>query len=254
MMRIAVLGPDPAQGFPDPATALHDPPGLLAMGGDLAPRRLIDAYVCGIFPWYSEGEPILWWSPDPRMVLEPGRLHLPRRFRRFLRTCGWEVAIDRDFPAVIRACATVPRRGQRGTWITQEMIAAYCTLHRLGWAHSVEVRERGVLVGGIYGLAIGRAFFGESMFSLRANASRVALTALCRALHDGGIQLLDGQVESPHLRQLGFAPMPRQDFLQRLTALCRPATPTDLAHLDPARLQPPDLATPVNPDPAPDPA
>jgi leucyl/phenylalanyl-tRNA---protein transferase len=183
--------------------------------------RLLNAYRNGIFPWFSEGEPILWWSPDPRMVVAPADLHLGRRLRRSLRQCGWTIEADRDFAAVIGRCAELPRRGQHGTWITREMRAAYLELHRLGHAHSVEVRDTDDrLVGGIYGIAIGRVFFGESMFSLASGGSQAAIGGLCRRLEEWGFELLDGQVESDHLATLGFAPIARAEFLSRCVGAC----------------------------------
>ena len=238
MIRLPMLDADPDSGFPPPQRALREPNGLLAFGGDLHPRRLLNAYAAGIFPWYAEDEPLLWWSPDPRMVVEPTRLHLGRRLRRWLRQCPWQVTVNQDFAAVIAECAALPRPGQSGTWITEAMQSAYIALHRLGWAHSVEVRADGELVGGIYGVGIGRAFFGESMFSRRSGGSKLAIAALCRALQGCGVELLDGQVESSQLATLGFAPLPRQDFLDRLAALCHPRLPIALSAIDPSRLQP----------------
>ena len=232
MARLPQLGADPSAPFPDPDRALADPEGLLAFGGDLSPQRLLRAYRHGIFPWYSQGQPILWWSPDPRMTIDPARLHLTRRFRRSLRGCAWTLRADHDFAAVIDACASVPRPGQQGTWITAEMRAAYCRLHALGHAHSVEVYAGPELVGGIYGIAIGRAFFGESMFGAVTGASRVAIAALARQLADWGYRLLDGQVESAHLAALGFAPQPRARFIAACAAACAeelPAHDWDLA-------------------------
>jgi len=201
--------------FPPVTTALNEPNGLLAFGGDLSPTRLLNAYRSGIFPWYSEGEPILWWSPEPRMVLPPEQLHLSRRRRRELRHSDWQINADGDFAAVISHCAELPRHGRIGTWITAEMRAAYVDMHRLGHAHSIEVRDAsGDLVGGLYGLAIGHMFFGESMFSLRSGASQVACAALCRRLQEWGYALLDGQVESAHLATLGFRAMPRLAFVE----------------------------------------
>jgi leucyl/phenylalanyl-tRNA---protein transferase len=222
-----MLGPLPDAPFPDPQTALSDPEGLLAFGGDLDPDRLLRAYRRGIFPWYSEGQPILWWSPDPRMVVDPAALHIGRRNRRALRRRGFSLRADSAFDSVIDACAAVPRPGQPGTWITAAMREAYCRLHRLGHAHSIEVYDGQRLVGGMYGVAIGRAFFGESMFSLESGASRLAIAGLAAALAEAGFELLDGQVESAHLASLGFAPIPRRDFLQRCRAACATAAAGD---------------------------
>lgn len=238
MIRLPSLGAAPDSPFPPPEQALDEPNGLLAFGGDLDPQRLIRAYAAGIFPWYSRDEPILWWSPDPRMVIAPTDLRLSRRFRRGLRNCPWQVTLNADFDGVIELCAALPRPGQGGTWITPEMHTAYRRLHRLGWAHSVEVREHGELIGGIYGIGIGQAFFGESMFSRRSGGSKVAIAALCRALQACGVELLDGQVESAHLATLGFAPIPRGEFLERLGTLCQPAQPLRLGEDAITALQP----------------
>lgn len=219
----ALLDPDPGAPFPDPATALREPDGLLAIGGDLSPRRLLAAYASGVFPWYSEGQPLLWWSPDPRTVFTTDGVHLSSRFRRQLRHSDWSVVADHAFDEVLQACATAPRAGQRGTWITAAMCEAYARLHALGHAHSIEVLDGdGRLVGGLYGVALGRMFFGESMFSARSGGSKVALAALARVLHGWGWPLLDAQVENPHLRRMGARQWPRTHFLaevHRLTAL-----------------------------------
>ena len=191
--------------------------GLLAVGGDLAPERLLAAYRAGIFPWYSAGEPILWWSPDPRCVLIPGELRVARSMRQFLKKGSLQVSFDRDFAAVIAACQK-PRPGQEGTWITPEMKAAYGRLFELGYAHSVEVWREGELVGGLYGISLGRVFFGESMFSRTANASKTALIALVEHLGARGFSLIDCQVESPHLLSLGARPIPRRKFCALLAA------------------------------------
>jgi leucyl/phenylalanyl-tRNA---protein transferase len=226
MIRLPRLGDAADAPFPDPATALHEPDGLLAFGGDLAPQRLLNAYRHGIFPWYSAGQPILWWSPDPRMVVVPAELHIARRFRRWLRGCDWTLRADHAFDSVIDACADIPRDGQHGTWITAQMRDAYCALHALGHAHSVEVYAGRRLVGGIYGVAIGRAFFGESMFGTETGASKVALIALARHLAQWRFSLLDGQMETPHLATLGFRPQPREAFLARCAAACAGDAPT----------------------------
>jgi len=214
---LARLPDDPAAPFPPPHTALKRPEGLLAWGGDLSPTRLANAYRSGVFPWYSEGDPLLWWSPDPRTVFDVDALHLTRRFRRWLRGCGWTLHADRDFDAVLKACATIPRRGQSGTWILPEMIEAYTALHRLGIAHSIEVYdETGGLVGGIYGVAVPGVFCGESMFSHASGGSKVAIAALCRLLRERGVMLLDAQLHNPHLESLGARPMPRAAYLEHL--------------------------------------
>ena len=216
---------DPSGAFPDPAEAMRDPDGLLAVGGDLSTRRLINAYRHGIFPWYGEGDPILWWSPDPRTVLLPDRLHRARSLRKLLRQRPFGVTMDRDFPAVIRACAG-PRADSQGTWLLPEMINAYCALHVHGIAHSVEVWQAGQLVGGLYGVAMGGAFFGESMFSRTDNASKVALVHLCEHVLGLGIELIDCQVLTAHMRRMGAELMPRARFMERLQALRdRPLTP-----------------------------
>jgi len=216
---IPILGSSVSAPFPAPHSALRDPDGLLAMGGDLSVPRLLSAYRHGIFPWYSEGQPILWWSPDPRMVFRTDGVHLSRRFRRALRTSEWTVRMDSRFSEVIGACAQTPRPGQQGTWITREMCTAYLALHQQGFAHSVEVLAGGRLVGGLYGLGIGRMFFAESMFSLESGGSKVALAALAQHLAQWGWPLIDAQVEHPHLASLGAAPWPREVFLQALAPL-----------------------------------
>ena len=197
--------------FPPVERALSDPDGLLAVGGDLSPRRLLRAYADGIFPWYSEGQPILWWSPDPRMVLFPDRVRVRRSLRKVLRKQVFEVALDQAFPEVMEGCAE-PRQGQNGTWITEDMLAAYCRLHELGWAHSVEVRRDGELVGGLYGVALGRLFFGESMFSRATDASKVALVYLARHLHHYGFLVIDCQTRTEHLISMGAQEIPRIRF------------------------------------------
>lgn len=217
-MRLRPFWLDPGtpwDDFPDPRYAMRDPNGLLAVGGDLAPERLLAAYRRGIFPWYNAGQPVLWWSPDPRAVLYPEWLHVSRSLRKTLRRARLEVTVDRDFRAVMEGCAA-PRRGESGTWITPEMLAAYTRLHDLGWAHSWEVRREGELVGGLYGVAIGRVFFGESMFSRVSDASKVALAHVCAA----GYALLDCQVESEHLARMGARAIPRTRFLAELERWC----------------------------------
>ena len=218
--RVPLLDADPATPFPPADSALREPDGLLAAGGDLSPRRLLDAYAHGIFPWYSPGQPILWWSPDPRMVFRTDGVHLSRRFRRALRGLPWIANADTAFDAVVAACASTPRPGQRGTWITPEMREAYGELHRLGHAHSIEVRDgAGALVGGLYGVAIGRMFFAESMFSASSGGSKAALVALASRLASWGYPLLDAQVENPHLRSLGAEAWPRERFLREVATL-----------------------------------
>ena len=214
--------------FPPAETALRHPDGLLAIGGDLRPQRLLNAYAQGAFPWFSQGEPILWWSPDPRTVFATDGVHLSRRFRRQLRTLEWEITADTAFQHVVRACATVPRPGQDGTWIGTDMIHAYTELHRLGHAHSVEVWEGPELVGGIYGVALGSMLFGESMFSARSGGSKVALAALASLLHAGGVPVLDAQVHNPHLARMGATQWPRERFLAHVRqAIQQPMAPGD---------------------------
>ncbi|MCL7462684.1 leucyl/phenylalanyl-tRNA--protein transferase [Pseudomonas sp. NW5] len=203
--------------FPPLARALREPDGLLAAGGDLSPERLLAAYRHGCFPWFSAGQPILWWSPDPRMVLFPEELHVSHSLRKLLRQQRFEIRLDHDFAAVIKACAE-PRAYAEGTWITPAMQAAYLELHRQGIAHSVEAWQDGELVGGLYGLALGRLFFGESMFSRRSNASKVAFVSLVERLRDAGFVLIDCQMHTEHLQRLGARPIPRPvfaDYLQR---------------------------------------
>lgn len=209
----------PGAPFPDPACAEDD--GLLAVGGDLAPARLLAAYRQGIFPWYGEGMPVLWWSPHPRLILEPDRVHVPRRLGRVLRQGRFAVTLDTAFAAVIRHCATVPRPGGQGTWIVPAMEAAYQRLHDLGYAHSVEVWRGGRLVGGLYGVALGGAFFGESMFHLEPDASKVGFVTLARALARAGYQLIDCQQTTPHMVRLGGFEVGREEFARRLEAALR---------------------------------
>lgn len=198
--------------FPDPASALPWPNGLLAAGGDLSPERLLAAYRLGIFPWYEAGQPILWWCPDPRAVIFPHKLHVARRLRRFLARRPFEASFDRDFAAVVRGCARSEVLGT-GTWITPEMMSAYFRLHELGHAHSVEVWAGDELAGGLYGVAVGRAFFAESMFSRRSNASKAAMIFLERELRARDFLLMDCQLPSRHLSSMGAREIPRREFL-----------------------------------------
>ena len=215
-----LLDPDPGSPFPPADRALRHPDGLLAVGGDLSAERLLNAYRHGIFPWYSQGQPILWWSPDPRMVFDVAKFHLPSRFARSLRKSGWRLRADSCFGAVIRACAYAPRGGQgNGTWIMPEMLRAYERLHDLGHAHSIEVFQDEQLVGGIYGVAVGRMFCGESMFSAQPGGSKVALAGLAQLLKGWDWPLIDAQLENAHLSSLGGQLMPRSDFLKRLAML-----------------------------------
>ncbi len=204
--------------FPPVETALREPNGLLAMGGDLSMERLLDAYRHGIFPWFNPGEPILWWSPDPRMVLVPDEVHVTRSLARRIRNGGFELRVDTAFADVMRGCAA-PRDDAGGTWISPVMIAAYTRLFDAGYAHSVETWRDGHLVGGLYGVAIGRMFFGESMFSREADASKVALVRLARQLQHWNFGLVDCQMETAHLASLGARPMPRAAFTARLAEL-----------------------------------
>ena len=221
--RPALLGPDPGAPFPPAAHALDEPDGLLAVGGDLSPQRLLAAYGQGIFPWSSEGQPLLWWSPATRLVFRTDAVHLSRRFRRTLARIDWVVSADRAFDEVVAHCAGAPRPGQDGTWITGAMRAAYGALHRLGFAHSIEVRAPGgSLAGGLYGVALGRMFFAESMFSARSGGSTVALAALARRVAGWGWPLGDAQMETPHLRRLGGEAWPRERFLEAVARLAHP--------------------------------
>lgn len=213
-MRLPLLDPD-RPVFPPPERAARDPNGLLAAGGNLAVATLRDAYRRGIFPWYEAGQPILWWSPDPRAVIFPDRVHVSRSLARELRRGRHRITCDQRFDAVIRACSA-PRRTQTGTWILPEMIAAYTALHAAGDAHSVECWMDGELVGGLYGVAVGSVFCGESMFSARPDASKLALVHLARGLAAGGFTLIDCQVGNPHLDSLGAAEVPRRVFLAHL--------------------------------------
>jgi len=207
---------DPRQlWFPDPSQALADPPGLLAAGGDLSPERLLKAYSMGVFPWFQLGQPILWWSPDPRAVMRPQDLKIRRSLRKILRNRNFTVSFDADFANVVNACAQ-PRTYSAETWITTEMANAYQVLHELGHAHSLEVWQEGKLVGGLYGIALGQVFFGESMFSLQRDASKIALCALAYHLEQAGFALLDCQMRSAHLDSMGSRSIPRSEFLDLL--------------------------------------
>lgn len=220
MPRLTLLrNDDPPDVFPDPEQALDDPNGLLALGGDLSPPRLLAAYRQGIFPWYEDGQPIMWWSPDPRAVMLPDGLHVSRSLRRTLRSGRFKVSTDHDFAGVIGACAQL--RAAQGTWITADMRNAYMQLHALGHAHSIETWRGDQLVGGVYGIAIGGAFFGESMFSTETDASKVALVALMKQLAGRGFGLLDCQLETPHLTSLGSRLMARRDFVRTVRDLTR---------------------------------
>ncbi|PKM23017.1 MAG: leucyl/phenylalanyl-tRNA--protein transferase [Gammaproteobacteria bacterium HGW-Gammaproteobacteria-14] len=215
----------PGDPFPPSQQALDDPDGLLAAGGDLSCSTLLAAYRRGIFPWYSDGQPILWWTPDPRLVLYPDRFHCSRRLQRKLRSNHWRFSLNQNFADVMAACADTPRHGHTGTWITREMRAAYQQLHTLGHAHSLEVWRDERLVGGIYGVQVGRVFFGESMFSHETDTSKAAMATLCRLHERLQFDLLDCQVESEHLLSLGAESLPRARFEETLALLTASQAP-----------------------------
>jgi len=208
----------PGDPFPPVTTALTEPNGLLAAGGELSPARLTTAYRLGVFPWFNPGQPVLWWSPDPRLVLFPSELRISRSLSKTLRNGGYEIRADTDFQAVMRACAG-PRPDQDGTWITDEMVAAYCALHEQGIAHSVETWIDGELAGGLYGIALGRMFYGESMFTRAANVSKIALVHLVRQLERWDFGMIDCQVYTRHLATLGAREIPRTEFMRKLAEL-----------------------------------
>ncbi len=210
----------PADPFPPLESALREPNGLLAAGSDLSVRTLLDAYRRGIFPWFSDDDPIMWWSPDPRMVMFPSELRVPRSLRKASRAANFEVTADRAFSRVIAACCS-PRDGQAGTWITEQMVIAYTELHHAGFAHSIETWLDGELAGGLYGIAIGRAFFGESMFTRADNASKVALTVLARQLAAWNFGVIDCQMRTDHLAMFGAREIPRVEFAQQLNELVK---------------------------------
>jgi leucyl/phenylalanyl-tRNA--protein transferase len=216
---IFLLDKKPGAPFPDVSLAEREPNGLLAVGGDLSPQRIINAYLQGIFPWFSEGEPILWWSPDPRTVLFPEQIKTSRSLRKTLKKQLFSVSFDRDFQSVINACAQ-PRDNSPGTWLLPEMIEAYHQQHELGLAHSVEVWQDERLVGGLYGMAIGGVFFGESMFSRVPDSSKIALVHLSRTLQAWGFKLIDCQVYTQHLASLGAKEIPRETFRRYLSQWC----------------------------------
>lgn len=212
-MTVYLLSDD-SVAFPDPALA--DGEGLLAVGGDLSMDRLVNAYANGIFPWYDDDSPILWWSPDPRFVLRPQDLHIPRSLRRVINSRKFTIKLDTAFEEVMRNCAASPRPEQDGTWIVDEMIDAYCELHELGLAHSIETWRDGKLVGGLYGVSLGKVFFGESMFFKESDASKVALVWLCRLLVAAGFDLIDCQQVTDNLERFGAVTMDRDTFLATL--------------------------------------
>lgn len=199
-----------------PPVHLAEPDGLLAAGGDLTVARLLLAYQSGLFPWFSQGDPILWWSPDPRMMMRPNDAYRSKSMQQVLRRQTFRITFDQAFDAVIEACSEVPRAGQRGTWITTTMMEAYQALHREGFAHSVEAWQGDQLVGGLYGVSIGTAFFGESMFTRVSNASKAAFLTLCQCLEEEGFSLIDCQVYTDHLASLGAYEAPRPEFLDQL--------------------------------------
>jgi len=213
--------------FPPIDTAMADPNGLLAAGGDISAERLIAAYRQGIFPWYGEGQPVLWWSPDPRMVLFVAEFRISRSLRKVIRQDRFEIRVDTAFRQVMEHCSTTTRPGQLGTWITAELVDAYCALHHLGYGHSVEAWRGERLVGGLYGVGMGRMFFGESMFARETDASKVALAYLVAMARRAGIPMIDCQQETAHLASLGARPIPRAEFAKRLAALVNCIAPND---------------------------
>ena len=221
----------PGDPFPPLERALEDPNGLLAAGGELSVERLLAAYERGIFPWYNEGQPVLWWSPDPRMVLFPDKLEVSRSLRKRLARRDYEVTADTAFEDVIRGCAA-PRRGEDGTWITEDMIAAYVRLHRAGYAHSIETWIAGRLAGGLYGVAIGRMYYGESMFTRVPDASKIALVHLARHLERSGFGMIDCQMATAHLARFGAREIPRPAFVRKLRELVNYPRPTRKWRLD----------------------
>ena len=202
-----------------PSAELAEKDGLLAIGGDLSPMRLLNAYANGIFPWYNEGEPILWWSLDPRLIIRPGEMKVSKSLWHTLKSGTFENNIDTHFREVMQHCATTPRDGQNGTWITNDILEAYCRLHELGFAHSFETYQDGKLVGGLHGIAIGKALLGESMFHTVSDASKVAFYHLHQFLQRHDFKLIDCQQETPHLKSLGAYTIPRHDFLEELNEL-----------------------------------
>lgn len=219
---------DGVSAFPPVEQALRAPNGLLAQGGDLSVARLLDAYRHGIFPWFNPGDPILWWSPDPRMVLFPEAVHVSRSLAKRMRRADFDIRVDTAFVEVMRQCAAPRSRSSGpygGTWISPAMIKAYTALHREGYAHSIEVWQKDVLVGGVYGVSIGRMFFGESMFSRRADASKIALVHLCRQLQRWNFGMIDCQMETAHLASMGAKPISRREFCTKLSVLIDLAGP-----------------------------
>jgi len=251
---ITVLRPqDPPDCFPDPDRACREPNGLLAIGGDLSPPRLVAAYRQGIFPWYNPGEPIMWWSPDPRAILLPAAVHVSHRLRRRMRQAPYRVSLNEAFQQVVTACAA-PRKSGPGTWLVPEMQQAYGHLHRAGFAHSIELWQDADLVGGLYGIALGRAFFGESMFSRVPDASKMLLAILGQQLARRGYRLIDGQVASDHLLRMGAQLWTRERFLDELALAIAQSPSSPLTPLDTDLLTPsgavPDNHAPVEQEPA----
>lgn len=222
---------DSAAPFPPLGSALDEPNGLLAAGADLSTARLLEAYRQGIFPWYTRGQPILWWSPDPRMVMFPAEFAPRRSLLKVLRNRPYEIRCDSAFETVMRECARKPRTGQDGTWISDDIVRGYCALHAAGHAHSIETWIDGRLVGGLYGVAIGRAFYGESMFSHVSDASKIAFAHLAGFLRDAGCGMIDCQMQTSHLASLGAREIPRCDFVARLALLTAAAPMRDWSSL-----------------------
>jgi len=223
-MSLRLLVDNDPGWFPDPNGALAEPNGLLAVGGDLSVQRLVSAYRQGIFPWFNPGEPLLWWSPDPRMVLRPEALHISRSLKKTLQKNRYHTTFDRAFSDVMRLCGE-PYPGRDSSWIGPEMLTAYTRLHKSGIAHSVETWDRDdQLCGGLYGVLIGAAFFGESMFSRRSDASKIALVGLCQRLQAIGVRVLDCQMVTPHLASMGSTPISRAQFLRDITGLVNTTT------------------------------
>jgi leucyl/phenylalanyl-tRNA--protein transferase len=236
MLDLPRLDADPRSPFPPTVEALEIPNGLLAWGGDLHPERLLNAYSAGIFPWYTEGQPLLWWSPAPRCVIFPADIYVSKRSCRRYNSGRYTLTADTEFAAVIQACAET-RRDEIGTWITQQMLAAFMELHSLGYAHSIEAWRDGQLAGGIYGLAIGSVFFGESMFTRQSDAGKIAQISLCRQLERWSFEMLDCQVSNPHLLSMGAVEISRRQFENLLAGgiskPCKTGPWTDLFNPEP---------------------
>lgn len=228
---ICWLATDQVESFPPLSAALTEPNGLLAVGGDLSPQRLVKAYRSGIFPWFNDEDPILWWSPDPRMVLFPNELSISRSLHKLLKKHQYEIRTDTSFREVMQACAE-PRKAQSGTWITNEMVEAYTTLHHMGVAHSVETWMDDLLVGGLYGIALGRMFYGESMFSRVSDASKIAFVHLVKQLEIWGFGMIDCQMKTRHLASLGAQEIPREEFALRLGRLIDAPSQSGIWHFD----------------------